>query len=168
MDYRNHFLYIVVGMYEHSTLLTSFLLFVWNLDCNLSYPLVIPNVRGLWDMENMLKYLDMSRNIQIFLWCGSIFRFFKEYFVCVKKLCWGIFLWCGWNVTWNVPSYSCSCSRSQNNIHVVQWMKIWGSWPNFPYNKDNGLIKGISWNKLLFHPFSDLKKKICFHKMNKS
>jgi len=144
-----------MGMYEHSTFLTSFPLFVWNLDYKLSYLfLVIPNVRGLWDMEDMLEYLDMSRNIQIFLWCGGIFRFLKEYFVCVKKLCQGIFLWCGWNITWNVPSYS----RSQNNIHVVQWMKMWGSWPNFPPNKDNGLISGTSWNKLPFHPFSDFTK----------
>jgi hypothetical protein len=78
-------------MYEHSTLLTSFPLFVCNLDSKLSYPLIIPNVHGLWDMEDMLDiwicqeifkyscdvvvYLDFSKNILFVSKCCV-----KEYF----------------------------------------------------------------------------------------
>lgn len=89
-------------------------------------------VHGLWDMEAMLEYLDTSRNIQYSCDAVVYLDISKNILSMSKKLCQGVFLWCGWNITWNVPSYSRSCSCSQNNIHVVQWMKIWWSWPNFP------------------------------------
>lgn len=48
------------------------------------------------------------------------------------------------------------------HVHKIRFMLCnewkWGSWPNFHQNKDNGLIREISWNKLPFHAFSDFMK----------